>query len=225
MTNRAKQKKGRDYQRKSEPIIQSDNDACCDSGVSNRSLTIPANENRAKHGSLSFAQQLLHDQTRNVTLPESTSQRLPELPFNSQPYTMSFMDIPILYRPGLAAEPLKLQTFFTYGGAQHIVYPPTITQLQSIGTAVYLDDLTKATPEAFADTDWNTYRSLVDKTATWQCLYTLDILKPGMNQASQFAHMVSIKWSETATQRDIAQQPGAQFAHGFFWPTLFCQEK
>lgn len=203
MTNRAKQKKGWGYQRKSEPIKQRDNN----DGVLNRQPTIRATGNSVKHDSWSFALRLLRDQTRNVTLPESTSQCLPNLPLNSQPYTISFMDIPILYRADLAVSPLNSQVFFTSGAA----FCP--------------DDLPQDAPEAFADTGWQISGLLVDKKATWQRLSTSDILKPDMNQATQFAHMASIQWRETAIQPNTTQQPDAQFAHGFFWPTLFCQEK
>ncbi|NUL36118.1 hypothetical protein [Kosakonia sacchari] len=203
MTNRAKQKKAWGYQCKSEPIKQRDNN----DGVLNRQPTILATGNSVKHDSWSFALRLLHDQTRNVTLPESTDQCLPNLPLNSQPYTISFMDIPMLYRPDLAVSPLNWQLFFTSAAA------------------FYPDDPPREAPEAFVNTDCPTSGLLVDKTTTWQRLYTFDILKPGMNQDRQFARMSSIQWCETAPQPVTTQHPGAQFAYGFFWPTLFCQEK
>lgn len=215
MTNRAKHKQGRAYQCKSKPIIQRDNS----DGMLNSQPAIPATGNRVEHDCSSFALRLLHDQTRNLTLPGSTRQSLPNLPLHSQSYTISFMDIPIVYRPDLAVESLNLQAFVVHGGAQHIRCHHTVTQLHSSGVAFFLDNRTREAPEAFADTGLHISSLLVDKTATWQRLYTPDILKPGINQPSHFAHMASITWRETA------QQPDAQFAHGFFWPTLFGHEK
>ncbi|AHJ77487.1 hypothetical protein [Kosakonia sacchari] len=134
MTNRAKQKKAWGYQCKSEPIKQRDNN----DGVLNRQPTILATGNSVKHDSWSFALRLLHDQTRNVTLPESTDQCLPNLPLNSQPYTISFMDIPMLYRPDLAVSPLNWQLFFTSAAAFYPDDPPGRRQkLLLIQTALH----------------------------------------------------------------------------------------
>lgn len=221
MTNRAKQKKGRGYQRKSEPIIQRDNN----DGMRHRQPAIPVPINRVEHDSWSFTLRLLHDPTRNLTLPKATHQPLPGLPLNSQPNAISFMDIPTLYRPDLAVEPLNVQVFFAYSGTQHILCHHTITRCHASGAAFCLDDPTREAPEDFADTGWQISGLRVEKKATWQRPNASDILKPGTNQGTHFARMASIKWSETATQCDTAQQPGAQFAHGFFWPTLFCLEK